>query len=68
MSAPRKKAAALTGNERQTRLREQREAEGWFCLKSVWLEPEAAAKLAAWIERGESATAVVNRLLARSKP
>lgn len=32
------------------------------------LNPTAAAKLAAWIARGETATGIINKLLSRSKP
>jgi hypothetical protein len=35
---------------------------------AVMLTPAAAAKLAAWVARGETIASVVNRLLARSKP
>lgn len=32
------------------------------------LTPTAAAKLAAWVKRGESIASIVNKLLTRSKP
>jgi hypothetical protein len=35
---------------------------------AVMLTPAAAAKLAAWVARGESIASIVNRLLIRSKP
>lgn len=35
---------------------------------AVMLTPAAAAKLAAWVARGETIAAVVNRLLIRSRP
>ena len=35
---------------------------------AVMLTPAAAAKLSAWVARGETIAGVVNRLLARSRP
>lgn len=37
-------------------------------IVTVRLLPTAAAMLAAWIARGETATGIINRLLTRSKP
>lgn len=35
---------------------------------AVMLTPAAAAKLAAWVAKGETIAGVINRLLTRSKP
>lgn len=59
--------AVMSVAERQAKLRSQRLADGWVCLNSLWLEPEAAAKLAALVDQGETATQVVNRLLKRAR-
>jgi hypothetical protein len=53
--------------DRQARSREAREAAGGKQI-AVMLKPPAAAKLAAWIARGETIAGIVNRLLERSKP
>jgi hypothetical protein len=53
--------------EAQRRSREAREAAGGKQI-AVMLTPAAAAKLAAWLARGETIAGVVNRLLERSKP
>lgn len=52
---------------RQARSRAKREAEGGKQI-AVFLTPAAAAKLAAWIQRGETIASIVNKLLTRSKP
>lgn len=54
-------------NDRQARSRKAR-AEAGGKQVAVMLTPAAAAKLAAWVARGESIAAVINRLLVRSKP
>jgi hypothetical protein len=51
----------------QARSRAKREAEGGKQI-AVFLTPAAAAKLAAWVKRGESIASTVNKLLTRSKP
>lgn len=56
-----------TDAERKARSRAAREAEGGKQI-SVMLTPSAAAKLAAWVRRGESIASIINRLLTRSKP
>lgn len=53
--------------ERQARSRQAR-AEAGSKQIAVMLTPAAAAKLAAWLERGETIAGVVNRLLAKSRP
>lgn len=53
--------------EAQRRSRAKRESAGGKQI-AVMLTPEAAAKLAAWLARGETIAGIVNRLLARSKP
>lgn len=53
--------------ERQSRSRALRASTGGKQI-AVMLTPAAAAKLAAWVARGETIAAVVNRLLVRSKP
>ncbi len=54
-------------SERKARLRATYADAGRKPIYVV-LEPAAAAKLAAWVAKGESIAAVVNRLLTRSKP
>ena len=58
---------AMTDAERQRR-RRARLAEERGATITVALSPEAARKLGGWVAKGESATAVINRLLRRSKP
>jgi len=59
----------MTVAERQRKFREQRVADGWLCVSTIWLEPEAAAKLQASIDKhGGTATDAINRLLKRSRP
>ena len=53
--------------ERQARSRALRASTGGKQV-AVMLTPAAAAKLAAWVAKGETIAAVVNRLLVRSKP
>ena len=53
--------------ERQARSRKARAEAGGKQI-AVMLTPAAAAKLAEWVARGETIAAVVNRLLARSRP
>ena len=52
---------------RQARSRQARAEAGGKQI-SVMLTPAAAAKLAAWVKRGESIASIVNKLLTRSKP
>lgn len=58
---------ALTPAQRQANRRARLRAERGATI-TVSLTPAAAAKLAAWMARGETATSVINRLLRRSKP
>jgi hypothetical protein len=58
---------SLTEAERKARLRASYAKEGRKAIH-VELTAPAAAKLAAWVAKGESIAAVVNRLLTRSKP
>lgn len=53
--------------DRQARSREARAKAGGKQI-SVFLTPAAAAKLAAWVHRGETIASIVNKLLTRSKP
>ena len=53
--------------DRQARSRAKREAEGGRQI-AVFLSPAAAAKLAAWVARGETIAGIINKLLTRSKP
>ena len=52
---------------RQARSRKARAKAGGKQI-AVMLTPEAAAKLAAWVKRGDTIAGVVNRLLTRSRP
>lgn len=52
---------------RQARSRQARAEAGGKQI-AVMLTPAAAAKLAAWVAKGETIAAVVNRLLERSRP
>lgn len=56
-----------TPAEYQARSREARAKEGGKQI-AVMLTPAAAAKLAAWVARGESIASIVNGLLTRSRP
>jgi len=56
-----------TEAERQARSRKARAEAGGKQI-AVMLTPQAAAKLAEHIAKGESITAVVNRLMCDSKP
>ena len=53
--------------ERQARSRQARAEAGGKQI-AVMLTPAAAAKLAAWVAKGETIAGVVNRLLLRSRP
>ena len=53
--------------DRQARSREARAKAGGKQI-SVFLSPTAAAKLAAWVARGETIAGIINKLLTRSKP
>ena len=53
--------------KRQALSRQARASAGGKQI-AVMLTPAAAAKLAAWVAKGETIAAVVNRLLARSRP
>jgi hypothetical protein len=59
--------ASINAAARQARSREARAEAGGKQI-AVMLTPAAAAKLAAWVARGDTIAGVVNRLLARSKP
>jgi hypothetical protein len=65
---PATAATPLTVAQRQRHLRERRTAQGWHCLQSTWIDPDAAAKLRAWMARGLSETEAINQLLKRSRP
>lgn len=52
---------------RQARSRQVRAEAGGKQI-AVMLTPAAAAKLAAWVARGETIAGVINRLLTLSKP
>jgi len=53
--------------ERQARSRKARAQEGGKQI-AVMLTPAAAAKLAAWVEKGETIAGVINRMLTKSRP
>ena len=53
--------------DRQARSRQARAEAGGKQI-AVMLTPTAAAKLAAWVAKGETIAAVINRLLTRSRP
>jgi len=53
--------------ERKAKSRQAAEGSGGKQI-AVMLTPAAAAKLAAWVARGETIASIVNRLLTRSKP
>jgi len=59
--------SALTAAERQRRSRAARAQSGGQTI-TVTLSAAATAKLAAHTAKGETATAVINRLLAKSRP
>lgn len=52
---------------RQAKSRSERQNAGGKQI-AVMLTPEAAAKLAKWVAKGETIAGVINRLLTRSKP
>jgi len=52
---------------RQTASRAARAEAGGKQI-AVMLTPAAAAKLAAWVAKGETIAGVINRLLTRSRP
>ena len=52
---------------RQARSRQARASAGGKQI-AVMLTPAAAAKLAAWVAKGETIAGVVNRLLEKSRP
>lgn len=60
-------APQVTNSARQARSRKAREEAGGKQI-AVMLTPTAAAKLAAHVEKGETISGVVNRLLAKSRP
>lgn len=53
--------------ERQARSRALRASTGGKQI-AVMLTPEAAAKLAQWLARGETIASTINRLLVKSRP
>ncbi len=58
---------ALTPAEKQARSRKARALAGGKAVHVI-LSPAAAAKLAQFVLRGQTATQTINRLLERSKP
>ena len=54
-------------NERQARSRALRASTGGKQV-AVMLTPEAAAKLALWLAKGETIASTINRLLVKSRP
>lgn len=52
---------------RQARSRQARAEEGGKQI-AVMLTPAAAAKLAAWVAKGETIAGVINRMLTKSRP
>jgi len=59
--------AATTSSKRQARSRKARAEEGGKQI-AVMLTPSAAAKLAAWVAKGETIAGVINRMLTKSRP
>lgn len=57
----------MTPVARQARSRQARAEAGGKQI-AVMLTPAAAAKLAAWVARGETIASTINRLLTRSRP
>jgi len=57
----------MPDHERQARSRKARAEAGGKQI-AVMLTPAAAAKLAAWVAKGETIAGVINRLLTRSRP
>lgn len=53
--------------ERQARSRKARAQEGGKQI-AVMLTPAAAAKLSAWVAKGETIAGVINRMLTKSRP
>ena len=53
--------------ERQARSRKARAQEGGKQI-AVMLTPAAAAKLAAWVAKGDTIAGVINRMLTKSRP
>jgi len=62
-----KKKAPVSVAERGATHRAKVAAEGGRQI-AVFICAEADAKLAKWLERGETVTSAVNKLLKRSKP
>ena len=57
----------LGAADRQARSRKARAEEGGKQI-AVMLTPAAAAKLAAWVAKGETIAGVINRMLTKSRP
>lgn len=57
----------LGAADRQARSRKERAEEGGKQI-AVMLTPAAAAKLAAWVAKGETIAGVINRMLTKSRP
>ena len=57
----------VTDSARQARSRKTRAEKGGKQI-AVMLTPAAAAKLAAWVAKGETIAGVINRMLTKSRP
>ena len=57
----------MADHERQARSRKARAQEGGKQI-AVMLTPAAAAKLAAWVAKGDTIVGVINRMLTKSRP
>lgn len=57
----------MTSAERVAARRARVNADGGKQI-AVFLSAEATAKLELWLEKGESVTSIVNKLLKRSRP
>lgn len=64
---PSRRGDLVKDRQRQALSRASRAESGGKQI-AVMLTPAAAAKLAAWIARGETIAGVINRLLVRSRP
>lgn len=59
--------AAASAAKRQARSRKARAEAGGKQI-AVMLTPAAAAKLAAWVAKGETIAGLINRMLTKSRP
>jgi hypothetical protein len=64
---PSRRGDLVKDRQRQALSRASRAESGGKQI-AVMLTPAAAAKLAAWIARGETIAGVINRLLVKSRP